>query len=139
MVTTRTETGPVGFIANSFSSLSLSPPLLMWAVSNTARRRDHFINADHFTVHVLRGDHDLICKGFTSRSDAFDGLDVSINGRGTPVLSDCLARFDCSRYATYPGGDHQIILGEIEAFQHNRGSGLVYHQGGYHKLGSDKS
>lgn len=129
LVTTQTEDGPVGFIANSFSSLSLEPPLIMWALSNHARRRPFFENAEHFAVHILRDDQDPICKAFTTRQDAFDGLNLSMNADGVPVIDDCLARFDCQRHASYPGGDHQIILGRINAFKHGPGNGLIYLRG----------
>ncbi|GGE61058.1 flavin reductase family protein [Actibacterium pelagium] len=129
LVTTQTEDGPVGFIANSFSSLSLDPPLIMWALSNHARRRLFFENAEHFAVHVLRDDQNSVCEAFTSRQDAFDDLSLSKNADGVPVIDDCLARFDCQRYASYPGGDHQIILGQVNAFTHGPGNGLVYLRG----------
>ena len=135
LITTRSQDGPAGFIANSFTSLSLEPPLVMWALSKDARRYSIFSDADHFAIHVLRAEQAEICSSFTRNIDAFGGVETSENVHGLPILNDCLARFDCKKYAAYPGGDHEIIVGEVVSFQSHDGAGLVYTQGGYHSLG----
>ncbi len=135
LVTTEAESGPVGFIANSFSSLSLDPPLVMWAISKTARRHPVFTAANHFSVHILRADQEDLCKIFTQSSEGFPTLETDVNEHGVPVLKNYLARFDCEKHAIYSGGDHDIILGKVIRFDSERGPGLVYHQSQYFKLG----
>jgi flavin reductase (DIM6/NTAB) family NADH-FMN oxidoreductase RutF len=113
IVTAASAEGPVAITANSFSSVSLTPPLVLWSPNRTARRFPYFEAAQNYAIHVLRADqHDLCWK---IASDAFGLREFGLvtNDNGVPVLPDCLARFDCTRRAIYDGGDHAIVLGEV--------------------------
>jgi flavin reductase (DIM6/NTAB) family NADH-FMN oxidoreductase RutF len=113
IVTCLSGRGPLGITANSFSSLSLDPPLVMWAPAKSSSRFDSFVTAEHFAIHVLAEDQRDLCGGFARSGEAFDGLDVSEGYEGTPLIDNCLSRFECRRHAVYPGGDHAIVVGEV--------------------------
>ena len=131
IVTTSTDHGPLGFTANSFSSVSLSPPLVQWSVARDAARHDAFADAQNFCIHVLGADQREIAEHFAKNGDGFDQFDWQHGPDGVPVLHGCLARFSCSTYAVHPAGDHSLILGEVRhvAAQNDPGAALLFVQG----------
>lgn len=104
---------PVGITANSFSSVSLEPPLVLWSPAKSSGRHDVFVNAEHYAVHVLRHDQKAVCEAFVRGANSFDLLPSHVNQFGVPVLSDVLARFECRRYGLTDAGDHTLVLGEV--------------------------
>lgn len=129
IVTTRGATGPVGITANSFSSLSLDPPLLLWSIARSSARCDSFTNAPHFAVHVLARHQAHIARAFATEADAFGDLDHSHSPRDVPLLDDCIARFECDREAVHDGGDHALIIGRVTEALTREGPALVFHDG----------
>lgn len=113
IVTTATEEGAVAITANSFSSVSLSPPLVLWSPDRNSRRFSYFEAASDYAIHVLSADQDDLCWAVAKDAFALNALDLSINAEGVPVIGNCLARFECTRKATYDGGDHVIMLGQV--------------------------
>ena len=131
LVTAQSDIGPLGFTANSFSSVSLTPPLLQWSLARASRRHDTFAKAQHFAVHILAEDQKDLALEFARRGDAFDVTGWSADANGVPVLDQALARFDCQHHAAYPAGDHTLILGEVLGVSVTGGTGLIFDQGRY--------
>lgn len=113
IVTTQGGAGPVGITANSFSSVSLDPPLVLWSASRGSRRYPSFQEAEHMAIHVLAENQIDLCRAFSASAHAFDRADWKTGETGVPLLDGCLARFECERYAEYDGGDHAIIVGRV--------------------------
>lgn len=135
VVTTGTPAGPLGITANSFSSVSLDPPLILWMPARASRRFGPFTDCDRFAVHVMGKDQHRISSGFVREGDHFATLIWSEAEDGTPLIEDCLARFHCATHAIHDAGDHAIVLGRILDAQHREGEPLVFAQGqfgGFH-------
>ena len=140
IITTRDAEGaPVGITANSFNSVSLDPPLILWSVGRKALSLGAFCDAKHFAVHILRDDQAGLSQRFaTSGSDKFQDLDLDPGIGNAPLLSDCAARLECSLFAKYPAGDHILFIAKVEHLTSDPNAmPLVYHGGRYAEL-SDK-
>lgn len=140
VITTTDEQGvPVGITANSFNSVSLDPPLILWSVGLGVRSLPAFSAARSFAVHILRDDQaDLSRRFATSGTDKFAGLQVDPGLGGVPLLPDCAARLECSLHAKYPAGDHVLFIAQVEHLTSDPSAmPLVYHGGRYAEL-SDK-
>ena len=131
IVTCGSDEGPIGITANSFTSVSLNPPLVLWSAARSSRRHNYFANADHFAIHILKKQQLELCSKFTKPNEGFEGLVWQYNSYGVPIINDCLALFECSFYANHDGGDHTIFLGHVNSFNFNSGDPLVFLQGQY--------
>ena len=129
VVTVPGTDGPVGMTVNSFSSISLDPPLVLWSPAKTSHRFPQFNAASHFAIHVLKDDQTQIALDFARDSNAFDRLTWHENTSGVPLFDDCLARFECTRHAAHAGGDHIILVGKVERASLVSGSPLVFATG----------
>lgn len=113
VVTTSGAAGElVGMTVNSFTSVSLEPPLLLWCPARASSRHDIFARAPAWAVHVLAAGHEDLCLRFTRSGTAYDGP-MERNADGVPVLPMAAARFDCRAHAVHEGGDHSILVGEV--------------------------
>ena len=123
---------PCGITANSFASVSLEPPLVLWSVAKTCNSLGAYLEAEHFAIHVLTADQQDLSEHF-ARSDhtRFDQVEFALSDHGVPLLPGVLARFDCRRFRIHDGGDHHIIVGEVLTHQARRGEPLVFCQGSY--------
>lgn len=141
VVTVRTPQGPVGMTANSFSSVSLDPPLVLWCPAKDSSRYAAFAAAPHFAVHVLAAGQEEVAIAFARRGDAFAGLDVAENAEGVPLLRNCLARFECSTEALHDAGDHALMVGRVAQVAMRDGRPLVFCQGvfGAFDMGGQKA
>ena len=142
IITTRDEDDrPIGLTANSFNSVSLDPPLVLWSISNHARSLDAFSRAEHFAVHILRDDQaDLSSLFARSGAPKFDGIEIGSGLGGVPVLPDCAACLECSLFDRHLAGDHVIYVAKIEKLSANlNAQPLVYHGGRYASLSDNKS
>ncbi|PRY77805.1 flavin reductase (DIM6/NTAB) family NADH-FMN oxidoreductase RutF [Yoonia maritima] len=138
IVTVATDDGPMAITANSFSSLSLDPPLVMWAPDKSSRRFAHFAQAEHFAIHILAHDQDDICWKVARDGACLLDAELTQNVEGVPILPNCLARFECSQYASYDGGDHEIIVGKVlRAATRKSGDALGFFKGNM-KIFTDK-
>ena len=136
VTTIDSEGEPVGMTVNSFASVSLEPPLVLWSVGDHARSFDTFSNTDHYAVHVLHEGQQALSNRFASRGeDKFADLDWTIGDAGSPILPDYAACFQCKMEAVYPGGDHNILVGRVVSFD-NRGAddALLFFKGRYRKI-----
>lgn len=131
IVTTMGPQGPLGFTANSFASVSLDPPLVLWSPARASSRFAAFAAAGHYAIHVLALDQHPLITRFGRGGPGFDGLDHATNAEGVPLLPGALARFECRQQSTHDGGDHLIILGRVLRFALRDGAPLVFSQGAY--------
>ena len=129
LVTVAGAAGPMGFVANSFASLSLDPPLVLWSLARASRRFEAFAGARHYAIHVLGQDQAGLPARFGREGVGFDGLDWRANAEGVPVLDGALARFECVQEATHDGGDHLIIVGKVLRLTLEEGEPLVFAKG----------
>jgi flavin reductase (DIM6/NTAB) family NADH-FMN oxidoreductase RutF len=113
IVSTMAAAGPVGVTANSFTSVSLDPPLVLWSIARASRRYPMFAEAEHMAIHVLAEHQAPLCRAFAASPQAFDAADWNAGDHGTPLIDGCLARFECERYAEYDGGDHAILVARV--------------------------
>ena len=131
VITIATRDGPMGFTANSFASVSLDPPLVLWSPARASLRFPFFAAAEHYAIHVLGAEQADLSRRFVRGGTGFDGLDHSANDEGVPVIPGTLARFDCAQYATHPGGDHLIVVGRVLRALARPGAPLLFSQGAY--------
>lgn len=131
VITGLTPAGPMGITANSFASLSMDPPLVLWSPGRFSRRFDAFVETPHFAIHVLGADQAALGAHFARQGQDFDLPGVALNARGVPVLPGCLAVFECARDAVHEGGDHAIVVGRVLAARHRPGAPLVFQGGRY--------
>jgi flavin reductase (DIM6/NTAB) family NADH-FMN oxidoreductase RutF len=138
VVTCESPLGPLGITANSFASVSLDPPLVLWSPAKSSARFEAFTGAEHYAIHVMAEDQVDTCLRFMKSGDKWDGLDWERGPEGVPVLSDCLARFDCSRDAVHDGGDHAIVVGRVTSVQRGKGGRpLLFVDGTYGRFSPD--
>ncbi len=133
IITARAADGsPIGLTANSFNSVSLDPPLVLWSLANNAMSFDAFRSASHWAVHVLGADQEDLSGRFARRGeDKFAGLEIEEGEGGVPLLRGCAARFQCRTASQYQGGDHLIFIGEVLRFDRDEAAPLVFHGGKY--------
>ncbi len=133
VVTTRDDTGrDVGLTVNSFNSVSLDPPLVLWSLARSSASLAAFVQAEHFAVHILAADQEPLSNRFAQRgADKFAGVEVLRGEGGVPLLPGCAARFRCRTAYRHQGGDHEIFVGEVIGFEAFERAPLVFHLGGY--------
>ncbi|MGL3608457.1 flavin reductase family protein [Rhizobium sp. G187] len=129
VVTAMSADGPIGMTVNSFASVSLDPPLVLWSPAKSSSRHAAFSGAHHYAIHVLGADQDHLSSAFTRGGAGFDGLEVEINPEGVPVLPGTLARFECVQQALHDAGDHTIIIGKVLRVAHRQGEPLCFSGG----------
>jgi len=130
VVTTRTQGMPTGLTINSFSSVSLDPPLILWSLSRTSARLDVFQQADYFAVNVLAGDQLNLCQHFSAATEnLFTDIDWQPSKRGQPILDGVVASLECQTWKIYEGGDHIIIIGQVLAHHHHDKTPLIFANG----------
>ena len=130
---------PVGLTANSFTSLSLEPPLLLVCVAKRAASAKALSKADHFAVNVLQTEQQPASITFSTRvEDRFGTTEWSEGEHGAPILLDSLSVFECRHHAIYEGGDHFILVGEVRkaTFEPSLDP-LLYFRGSYRRLHFD--
>lgn len=136
VVTTRGVDGAdTGLTANSFNSVSLDPPMILWSLAKSSLSLPAFTAAKHFAVHILSSDQQAISARFAKRgADKFAELDIERGPDDIPLLPDCAARFVCETAYCYEGGDHIIFVGRVVRFDHWDRSPLLFHSGQYGRL-----
>jgi len=121
-----------GITVNSFASLSLDPPLVLWCIARTSRRYETFTMANEFTVSVLGAGQRAVAEriAVAGEGDLGDIALETIAG-GPPAIAGCLAVFACTREAIHDGGDHVIIVGRVAHFHYQDGEPLEFFRGAY--------
>ena len=133
VITTRHRDELHGLTANSFSSVSLDPPLVLFSLSRTAECFDAFESVDYFAVNVLRADQEALSNRFATKNiDKWTGVAQQPGRGGCPLLGGAIATFQCRVSARHDGGDHVIYVGEVVEFAHSRdGEPLAFFRGRY--------
>lgn len=141
VITTRQPDGtPRGFTANSFTSVSLDPPLLLVCLAKTAHSADVFREAPHFAVNILAEDQKAVSGLFASRApDKFAQCAWTSGPAEMPLIDGSLATFTCANHQLVDAGDHLILIGRIEAFSTSEGQPLGYFRGNYFSIGIEKN
>ena len=135
IVTARNATGePVGLTANSFNSVSLEPPLVLWSLARSAASMPAFSAGSHYAINILSADQQALAHRFASKGvDRFADLMFVDGAGGAPLLSGAAAWFECFNRSRYDEGDHVIFVGEVERCSHRAGaSPLLFHGGKFY-------
>ncbi len=138
IITTRDAEGaPSGLTCNSFSSVSLEPPLVLWSLRKASKSIEIFRAAKSFAINVLAEDQDHLSQRFATSSitDKFEGVHWTTGYSNLPLIEQCVARFQCSTFAQHDAGDHIIFIGQVEKFEVVREEDpLVFYKGAYMML-----
>lgn len=134
VITAASADGPVSIVANSFSSVSLDPALVLWSVDRAARRFPYFDAADHYAIHVLAAEQQDLCTQVARNVHALNDIAHAVNADGVPLLDHCLARFECRRVAAHDTGDHVIVVGQVQRTAMRDGAPLTFFAGNYGTL-----
>jgi len=123
---------PVGLTVNSFASVSLDPPLVLWSLGRNSACLPAFKACSHFAVNVLAAEQVELSNRFAAAAlDKFAHLEWTPGLGGAPLLAGCCARFECHNQTHHPGGDHLIFIGRVERFAREERPPLVFHGGRY--------
>ena len=132
VVTTHHQDTPIGFTANSFSSVSLDPPLLLVCIDNGSDNFNAFTQAKTFGINILADDQADMSNRFSSMMEnRFDGVSWHLSEHGNPELEGISAFFDCSLETTHVAGDHTILIGRVQDCYTTDKKGIGYYQGRY--------
>ena len=139
IVTTRAPDGrSVGLTVNSFASVSLEPPLVLWSLSKRSSSLAAFSAARSVAIHVLAADQEALARRFAAPgTDRFAGVRRSIGRGGVPLLEGGVARFVCTPYAQHEAGDHVVFILRVEHLEYAGGPALVFHAGRFRATGRD--
>jgi flavin reductase (DIM6/NTAB) family NADH-FMN oxidoreductase RutF len=135
IVTARTEGGGlVGLTANSFNSVSLDPPLVLWSLARAAGSMPALSTGSHYAVNILAADQRDLAERFATRDvDRWNGVAFTEGRGGAPLLTGAAATFECFNRSRYAEGDHVIFVGEVERCSHREGaSPLLFHGGRFY-------
>jgi flavin reductase (DIM6/NTAB) family NADH-FMN oxidoreductase RutF len=122
----------VGFTANSFNSVSLDPPLVVWSLRRRANDLAYFKRAERYAINVLANDQVELARRFSRpHADRFDGVAYRLGTAGVPLIEGCVAAFECHHHAHHVAGDQVLFIGEVDTCARNKGRGLVFHHGRY--------
>ncbi|HCR9779043.1 TPA: flavin reductase family protein [Pseudomonas aeruginosa] len=124
-----------GVTANSLSSVSLNPALILWSIDKSSASYEVFNDASHFAVNILAANQVDLSNQFARHAeDKFASTDYIQGVGGAPLLVGCTARLQCELFRQVDGGDHHIIIGKVIAFDDFGNPPLVYHKGGYSSI-----
>lgn len=127
---------PMGITVNSFTSVSLDPPMVLWCLDRKSDRYDTFTKTDRFTISILGTAHeDVSARLAKTGSHSLEGIDLIATELGPPGLADALAIFECAGEAVHQGGDHAILVGRVVRFARiDAGAPLIFFRGRYGAL-----
>jgi len=132
IVTAAADAKPYGLTCNSFASVSLNPPLVLWSLVLYSSALNVFQNATHFAVNVLGASQQPLANKFArSSDDKFSGVEWSPGLGNAPVIGGTVANFQCRTVNRYYGGDHVIFLGAVESYSYNRNEPLLFANGSF--------
>jgi flavin reductase (DIM6/NTAB) family NADH-FMN oxidoreductase RutF len=133
---TGPDGAPAGMTANSFTSVSLDPPLVSINVDHQADFHAIVADAAHFTINVLSADQESLSRRFAgpAGADRFEGIGYRITDAGRILLTGAVATIECETFQRIAAGDHTIVIGRVASGEANAGRPLLYFRGGYHTL-----
>lgn len=124
-----------GMTVSAFCSVSLEPPLILVCIEKSASVYAALTSAPGFTINILSARQEQVARRFSIVDiDRFEGVGFTRSSNGYAILDDVLGLIECRRFTLYDGGDHTIILGEVEATRVESGAPLLYYRGGYAQL-----
>ena len=135
MITAQTPDGPVGMSMNSFTSLSLQPPLVLFCPAESSRTWSQLRQAGKIAINVLSAGQEAVSRAFATRNiDRFAGLAWTLGSNGAPLLDDALGWLECTVRAEYPAGDHLVVIAAIDLMgvHHQIADPLVFFRGAYY-------
>lgn len=133
VITTRApDGGDHGMTASAFASVSLHPPLVLVCIEKIASIHDSIVSCSHFAVNVLTERQEPVARRFAEvEGDRFDGIGFSRGTHSVPLIEDALAVLECRKTSAFEGGDHTIVVGEVESAVWRDDKPLLYYRGGY--------
>ena len=137
VISTVSDKGaPLGLTANSFTSVSLDTPLVLWSLQNNSDVYDIFSSPAHFAINVLACEHHGHSNRYAQKGDhLLDPDHFTIGEYGSPIVDEALVTFECELHATHDGGDHLIIVGRVKhVHTRDEGEPLLFYCGNYHRL-----
>ena len=135
IVTAQTPAGElIGLTANSFNSVSLNPPLVLWSLSQAASSMSALSSGSHYAINILAADQKELAERFASRQEnRWKGVLFTLGASGAPLLTGAAATFECANRSRYVEGDHVIFVGEVERCSHRAGAApLLFHGGRFY-------
>jgi flavin reductase (DIM6/NTAB) family NADH-FMN oxidoreductase RutF len=135
VVTCDGSAGPCGITANSFSSVSLQPPLLLWNIAKVSNSLQAYLDAEYFAINILGAGQRTLSSHFAqSDHTLWDNIEYNRSANNVPLLPNTVACFECRTHQIHDCGDHFIIVGEIESFRSSNDEPLVFYAGQYAAL-----
>ncbi|WP_221798898.1 flavin reductase family protein [Oceanobacter mangrovi] len=136
IITTLAADGtPIGLTANSFSSVSLEPALVLWSLDKRSPNLELFRHIKHFAINILAADQQQLSNRFARPADdKFEGVDFRVCSNGTVLIDGALATLVCRNERQIDAGDHLIFIGEICQYSNAGGEPLLFHAGQYQSL-----
>ncbi|MDH3266043.1 MAG: flavin reductase family protein [Gammaproteobacteria bacterium] len=135
VVTCRGSAGPCGITANSFSSVSLEPALVLWSIAKVSNSLRAYLDAQHFAINVLSAQQRAVAHHFAqSDHTLFNGIDYETSAEGVPLIPGSVACFECRTHQVHDCGDHYIIIGEVQKYCGNGGAPLLFYNGQYNQI-----
>ncbi|MGB0848990.1 MAG: flavin reductase family protein [Thiolinea sp.] len=128
VVTTRFDGQDYGMTCSSFNAVSLDPALVLWSLQQACGSREAYLNGGGYTVSVLSAKQSALAMHFArgSQEERFAGIGVQRAPSGRILVPDCVAWFDCDLHQIVPAGDHDILLGNVQAYECAQGEGLIF-------------
>jgi flavin reductase (DIM6/NTAB) family NADH-FMN oxidoreductase RutF len=141
IVCTRAPNGRyVGFTANSFNSVSLDPPLILWTIARRSGSLAAFDSAERYAVNVLSSEQANLARRFSRpHADRFAGVAHRLGWSDAPLIDGCVAWLECRHHARHSAGDHVVFVGEVVTVERARGQALIFHQGRFASTGSSST
>ena len=141
IVCTRAPNGCyVGFTANSFNSVSLDPPLILWTIARRSGSLAAFESAERYAVNVLSSEQADLARRFSRpHVDRFAGVAHRLGWSDAPLIDGCVAWLECRHHARHTAGDHVVFVGEVVTVERARGHALIFHQGRFASTGSSST
>jgi len=131
------HSGPLALTANSFASVSLEPPLVLWSIQNGSECFREYTECEHFGISVLNSSQEQLSNHYARRTHhRIESPGFAVDARGVPLLQEAVAWFSCRLHALHEGGDHTVIVGQVLEFSSTQANPLVFYQGGYDRVRS---
>ena len=132
IITARAADGFVGFTANSFNSVSLDPPLVIWSLARRSRSLGAFEATERYAINVLAHDQVDLARRFSRpHLDRFESVAFRLGRADAPLIEGCTAWLECRHHALHPTGDHMLFIGEVFAAAHHHVPPLLWYAGRY--------
>jgi 3-hydroxy-9,10-secoandrosta-1,3,5(10)-triene-9,17-dione monooxygenase reductase component len=129
VVTANFKNKKIGITANSVSSVSLDPPLVLWSLSKSSQKHIIMTSVKNYAINILSKSQKQVATQFSQTKEPFSGLDIYFSVSGVPLIKNSVAILECEQHAVYDGGDHSIILGLVTSFNESKHEPLTFFKG----------